>query len=183
MGMIYVSSSASTQSMVRLLTAAIAVLILGHADAARAAAIVTRVWDGDTVSVRRDDQELRVRLAGIDAPEHDQPHGDAAATRLNALLLGREVRLEDGKVDRYGRLVAKVWVQPPDCPTCGKTLDAGLAQLTAGHAWWYRRYRDDQSPEDRGRYEFAEREARARRAGLWAEPDPTPPWNWPRTQR
>ena len=33
--------------------------------------------------------------------------------------------------DRCGRIVGKVWVNPPDCPTCGKTLDVGLALVEA----------------------------------------------------
>ena len=36
-------------------------------------------------------------------------------------------------------------------PSCGKTLDANLAQVLAGFAWWYRYYAKEQSEEDRGR--------------------------------
>ena len=68
----------------------------------------------------------------------------------------KEVRVEFQKHDRYGRIVGKVWVRPPDCPTCGKTLDVGLAQVTSGMAWWYRKYANEQSREDQRRYEFAE---------------------------
>ena len=45
-----------------------------------------------------------------------------------------------------------MWVQPLDCPRCGKTLDVGLAQISVGLAWWFSRYADEQSAEDRGRY-------------------------------
>lgn len=48
------------------------------------------------------------------------------------------------KTDRFGREVCKVWVQPSDCPRCGKTLDVGLAQISVGLAWWFRRYADEQ---------------------------------------
>ena len=47
------------------------------------------------------------------------------------------------------------------------TLDAGLAQITNGMAWWYRKYAHEQSPEDQRRCEFAEQEAEAKKAGLW----------------
>ena len=73
-----------------------------------------------------------------------------------------------------------MWVQPPDCPRCGKTLNVGLAQVTDGMAWWYRYYGKEQSAEDRGRYESAEQEARLRRLGLWRDNDPVPPWEWRR---
>lgn len=49
-----------------------------------------------------------------------------------------------------------MWVQPLDCPCCGKTLDVGLAQLSVGLAWWFSRYADEQSAEDRGRYKSEE---------------------------
>ena len=67
-----------------------------------------------------------------------------------------------------------------DCPACGKTLDVGHAQISAGLAWWYRAYAKEQSVEDRGRYESEENEARLRRRGIWADPQPVPPWEWRR---
>ena len=144
---------------------------------------VTRVWDGDTISVQADGRDYRIRLAGIDAPEHDQPYGQTASRRLTGMLDGKSVRIESSKTDRYGRLVAKVWVEPADCRGCGKTLDAGMGMLTTGLAWWYRYYKKDQSIEDRERYEFAEYEAKAKRAGLWQDDNPIPPWDWPRGDR
>jgi endonuclease YncB( thermonuclease family) len=50
--------------------------------------------------------------------------------------------------------------------------------MTAGLAWWFRKYANEQSAEDRGRYEHAEFEAKIRRAGLWSEKAPTPPREW-----
>jgi hypothetical protein len=41
-------------------------------------------------------------------------------------------------------------VQPKLPDACPKTLDAGLAQITVGLAWWYRKYAKEQSPEDAG---------------------------------
>ena len=61
---------------------------------------------------------------------------------------------------------------------CPKTLDVGRAQLTVGLAWHFKKYEREQSEEDRLAYAFDEQEARARKAGLWNEPDPTPPWDW-----
>ena len=40
---------------------------------------VIRVADGDTISVRRDGETLRIRLDGIDTPESDQPFGTTAS--------------------------------------------------------------------------------------------------------
>jgi len=158
-------------------------LVGGCAEAQTLTGRVTHVYDGDTVSLHASSTDHRVRLLGIDSPEFDQPYGTAARQHLERLVLDKEVRLETRKKDRYGRLLGKLWVQPADCPGCGKTLDANLAMLTMGLAWWYRYYREDQSPEDQGRYEFAEYEAKSKRAGLWQDENPTPPWDWPRGDR
>jgi len=53
----------------------------------------------------------------------------------------------------------------------------GLAQVTTGMAWWYRKYAIEQSPEDQGLYESAEQEAKAKRSGLWQDKNPQPPWS------
>ena len=105
---------------------------------------VIHIADGDTITVLDSDKEQhRIRIAGIDAPEKGQPFANASRKRLGELVAGKEVRIEFEKYDHYGRIVGKVWVSPLDCPTCGKTLDAGLAQITTGMAWRYRKYAHD----------------------------------------
>lgn len=146
--------------------------------------IVVSVADGDTITVLDANREQhKIRFSGIDAPEKAQPFGQRSKENLSRLVFSKDVRVEWEKRDKYKRIVGKVWVQPADCPTCPKTLDAGLAQLTFGLAWWYRKYAKEQSPEDAGRYEFAEQEARAKRAGLWADGNPVPPWDWRKGER
>jgi len=145
---------------------------------------VVKVADGDTITVLDSNKDQhRVRLAGIDAPEKGQPFGNASRKRMNEMVARKEVRVEFNKHDRYGRIVGKVLVRPPDCPTCGMTLDVGLAQITAGMAWWYRKYANEQSSEDQEQYEFAEQESRAKRAGLWQDKNPQPPWEFRAIQR
>lgn len=140
---------------------------------------VVAVTDGDTIKVLDADKvQHKVRLKGIDAPERNQPFGKASRTNLSFMVAGKEVLVVSSGKDRYGRMLGKVWVQPSDCPSCGKTLDANYAQVLAGMAWWYRYYASEQSPEDRGRYESAEDEAKARGWGLWADPDPISPYEW-----
>lgn len=146
--------------------------------------VVVAVSDGDTVTVLDAAKiQHKIRIAGIDAPEKTQPFGQMAKERMSALVFQKEVRLEGDKLDRYGRTVAKVWVSSPYCPHCPKTLDAGLATLTIGLAWHYKKYQNEQSVEDRERYAFAEYEAKSKRAGLWSEVNPVPPWDWRKSQR
>lgn len=138
---------------------------------------VVSVTDGDTITILdAERQQYKIRLTGIDAPERTQAFGDRSKTNLSVLLFNKNVRVEWHKRDRYQRIIGKVMVAPPDCPNCGLTLDVGLAQITTGMAWWYRAYANEQSVEDRGRYEHAEFEAKIRRVGLWADTNPIPPW-------
>jgi endonuclease YncB( thermonuclease family) len=142
---------------------------------------VVAVTDGDTIKVLDASQEVhKIRLNGIDAPEKSQPFGNTSRKYLESLVAGKQVVVKSTKYDRYGRILGNVWVQPADCSRCGKTLYVNYAQVLAGMAWWYRYYADDQTEEDRGRFESAEREAIARKWGLWADPDPQPPWVWRR---
>lgn len=83
-------------------------------------ATVTRVVDGDTIHVDLDEEELRVRLLNIDAPETEGPyteaecHGETSAAYLAELLpTGTEVRLveDEEPQDRYGRYLAGVYLE------------------------------------------------------------------------
>lgn len=142
---------------------------------------VVGVADGDTVTVLdTEHQQHKIRVAGIDAPEKKQPFGQRSKANLSALVFNREVDVVGDKRDRYGRTVAKIMVAKVDCrtPNCPRTEDAGLRQIEAGLAWWYRKYAKEQSPQDRAIYEAAESNARTRAIGLWLEREPVPPWEW-----
>lgn len=120
---------------------------------------VVGVADGDTITVLDANKtQHKIRVGGIDAPEKSQPFGQRSKASMSDLVFGKDVEVVAGKRDRYGRLIGKVMVAAPSCAarTCPKTLDAGLAQLTTGMAWWYRRYAREQSAEDAGAYAFAE---------------------------
>jgi endonuclease YncB( thermonuclease family) len=77
---------------------------------------VARVYDGDTFETRRGE---KVRLLGINTPEiaHGdspaEPWGEKAASALKHLIEGQRLRLsfDTEKRDRYGRLLAQVWLR------------------------------------------------------------------------
>ena len=145
---------------------------------------VVSVTDGDTIKVLDNtNTQHKVRLTGIDAPERGQPFGTKSKDHLAFMVAGKKVFVESDKNDRYGRVLGKVWVQPSDCSTCAKTLDVNHAQVLAGMAWWYRYYAKEQSPQDRGRYESAEDEAKKRKWGLWVDPNPISPYDWRKGKR
>lgn len=143
----------------RLATFLIAMVMAAQAWAYTAR--VTRVHDGDTLTAAG----VRVRLYGIDAPELDQPGGQASRDHLASLVLGREVEVEPRDRDDYGRTVAVVLL--PD----GRDVNALMVK--AGQAWVYRKY---------CRHCYAMRTdeawARLRGLGLWSDPGPVPPWRW-----
>ena len=124
------------------------------------AARVARVVDADTYDVVTGGQQVRVRLLGVDAPEHDQAFGAQATDSVAALLpVGRLVLLRRHGVDLYGRTLGSL-VLPAAFGTdgCG-ALDSLL--VVRGWAWAY-----DPAHKVAGR---AAQQAQAQAAGrgLW----------------
>jgi micrococcal nuclease len=130
---------------------------------------VVRVVDGDTVHVRLADRVEKVRYIGIDSPETHHPTrgeepGARVATAVNGRLVGNwPVRLEpDVQLrDRYGRLLAYVWVKRADgveVMVNAELVRLGYAQVmtvppNVRHAEMFRKLAA---------------EAREQRRGLWA---------------
>jgi hypothetical protein len=74
---------------------------------------VVGVSDGDTLTVLTDHKrQVRVRLAGIDAPKRRQPFGTRARQALSALAFGRAARVEVDDIDGYGRTVGRAGRRP-----------------------------------------------------------------------
>jgi endonuclease YncB( thermonuclease family) len=135
---------------------------------------VTAVNDGDTIKVlTAEKQLLRVRVAWIDAPESSQAFGQRAKQAMSALVFGKDVELRFHTVDRYGRLICMVLVDG---------TDAGLELIREGFAWAYAKYLPEASLDIQRSYTAAEAAARARSIGLWADPDPVPPWQYRKTE-
>jgi endonuclease YncB( thermonuclease family) len=149
------------------------------ANAAEFSGRVVGVADGDTVTVLDGaNEQHRIRLAGIDAPEKRQPYGEHAKQHLSNLVYGKNVLVVWDKRDRYGRIVGRVLAPECDRSSCRYAIDAGLEQLKAGLAWHYKQYEKEQPVDERVRYSTSERDARARREGLWRDNDALPPWQF-----
>lgn len=163
----------------RLATLALCGLCSALAQADTLSGWVVKIVDGDTIAVRdTSNRQHMVRLVGAGAPDHLQAFGDQSQQNLGSLVYGRDVTVEWERHDPYGRIVGKVMVALPNCiaSACPKVLDAGLAQVAAGFAWWFRPYAGQQPAEDRRTYEQAEFQAKIRRLGLWSGKNPAPPW-------
>jgi endonuclease YncB( thermonuclease family) len=123
------------------------------------------VLDGDSIRVLEGDETIEVRLEGIDAPEHRQAFAERAKRALSDLVYGRNVEVRAEGRDGFGRVLGRVYVGG---------LDVNLEMVRRGLAWHYKRYSTDRALAE------AEGAARARRAGLWVDPEPVPPWMYRR---
>lgn len=130
---------------------------------------VVRVLDGDTIEVLHEGRGAKVRLAEIDCPEKSQAFGQRAKQFTSELVFGKEVTVQVLEFDRNRRMIGKVRLLD------GTSLNREL--VSAGLAWWYRNYSHDQSIGE------LETSAMAVKRGLWADPDPIPPWEFRKSKR
>lgn len=138
---------------------------------------VVSVQDGDSlqvVTLNRTDTPVRVRLYGIDAPEHDQGFGRDARDRLGSLVRGKaNLILEYKDTDRYGRLVGVLYFASD-----GRQRSVNRVMVEEGMARWYSRYGGRELGLDQ-----AERNARSARRGIWSSSRQVAPWDHRREQR
>jgi len=119
----------------RLLPLLPLLLVAGPAWAAPIDGTVVRVVDGDTIYVQLRDRVEKIRYIGVNTPEihhptkGEEPGGREAAAVNRRLVGGRPVRLElDVRTrDRYGRLLAYVWVG--DTMVNAELVRQGYAQV------------------------------------------------------
>ncbi|GJL55807.1 MAG: endonuclease [Nitrospirales bacterium] len=124
---------------------------------------VIKVYDGDTITVLNEQNEtIKIRLNGIDAPEKAQAFGKKSQKLAASLVMGKTVTIIDHGEDRYHRIIGDVVLED------GRVLNQELVR--AGLAWWFRRYSDDR--------ELAELEldAKLSNSGLWRDKNAIPPW-------
>jgi endonuclease YncB( thermonuclease family) len=128
---------------------------------------VIAVHDGDTITLQNESGQKKIRLAGIDAPELNQPFGVESRIALREAVLDKAVLVETSKSDKFGRVVGKVTVDGQDI---------NLKQLQLGMAWVYREYLKELSKEDKVLYLEAEVQSKTSDAGLWKDESPIEPW-------
>jgi endonuclease YncB( thermonuclease family) len=146
----------------RLALGLLAVMAPGVVYSAEYRADVFRVIDGDTLEVRHHGRSERIRVEGIDCPELKQPYGKGAKRAVMALVIGSPVTLKTYGRSRDGALRADVFLEN------GRRL--GQILLEEGLAW--KVATEDLHVDD------SEEGARYAKRGLWADPNPTPPWKY-----
>lgn len=129
---------------------------------------VVRVIDGDTIVVREEGKEVKVRLIGVDTPESVdtrtkvQCFGKEAAAFTTKLLSGEQVRLEPDATqtdtDIYGRLLRYVYIAD------GQLVNDRLIREGYAHEYTYKIPYQKQV-----QFREAQKEAREQRRGLWSK--------------
>ena len=105
---------------------------------------------------------ITARVVGV--ADGDSIFGERAKQFTQNLCFGKIVLYRIVGIDIFEQTLAIVSLED------GRELN--LALLEAGLAWHLQRHSNRQD------YEAAEQEARKAGVGLWAAPDPTPPWEW-----
>jgi micrococcal nuclease len=122
---------------------------------------VVYVVDGDTVDI---ENEVRLRLIGIDTPEKSECGYSEAKDFVKALVEGKDVRLEKdiSGTDRYDRLLRYVYLPADDINEDDILVNEAI--LRAGHARTLAI-----APDNRYRDLFATAQEEAKRAGkgMW----------------
>jgi endonuclease YncB( thermonuclease family) len=128
---------------------------------------VVRIYDGDTIKAVGHDIEIKVRLVGIDAPETSkgkrkpgQPFGRKAEKYLAGLVLNRVVDIKGYGSDRYGRILAEIYVGD---------RNVNLEMVKTGYAEVY----SGRPPKGLYMKEYKKAEDRARNVGqgIWSQGD------------
>ncbi|CAN1812200.1 Uncharacterized 38.1 kDa protein [Linum perenne] len=113
-------------------------------------------------------RKYRIRLRGVDAPESSMPYGKEAKEELVKLIQGKCLRVLIYDQDRYGRCVGDIY--------CNGLFIQEI-MLKKGLVWHYFAY--DKRPE----LASWEKQARAKRVGLWASKNPQEPWEFRKNKR
>jgi endonuclease YncB( thermonuclease family) len=130
------------------------------------------IADGDTLTVLdASNKQHKISLEGIDAPESNQDYSSRAKQSLSDLVFGKTVTVTSRKKDKYGRTLGTLTLD-------GK--DINQEQINRGMAWFYRAYQAELPANVAAVYGLAETRARQEKRGLWADAEPTPPWDFRR---
>ena len=127
---------------------------------------VVGVHDGDTITLlMTDHQQVKVRLAQIDAPEIGQAFGQRSKQALSDLVFNKSIEVKKETIDKYGRTVGTLFLDG---------IDVNAEMIRRGAAWVYRKYAKDQLLFQ------LETQAKQEKRGLWNLPESEriPPWEW-----
>ncbi|MBD3330055.1 nuclease [Candidatus Peregrinibacteria bacterium] len=143
--------------------------VIDYADSVKSLeANVSKVVDGDTIKVGVFDEQITIRLIGVDTPESVHPQKEVECFALEASqfvkdnLLGKTVTLipdpTQGDEDKYGRKLRYVYLED------GSNFNEAIIKNGYGHEYTYNIPYQYQSE-----FIAAEKYAHENFLGLWAE--------------
>jgi micrococcal nuclease len=139
------------------------------------------VYDGDTFRVIKNGEEIKIRMACIDAPEKKQELGIASRDYLRSLLNKNPNKLIviERDRDRFGRTVAEIFI-----PTGNgdEEIPVNAMMINSGMAHFYPEFARN-CPDNAERYAQLEKEAQRSRLGVWKSPNVMLPSEFRRKNR
>lgn len=149
---------------------------------------VVEVLSGSSIRVKAVTPESKTvefmcMIFGIDAPVFlyngaiKQPYGEESKKEMEVMVIGQEV-----EVTMHGHFFHSA---DGLCSVRKGGRDVGLEMIKKGYAWVMMGFEDDEKelPPFLKEYSKAQKEARAKKVGLWKDEDPTPPWQFRKTVR
>ncbi len=125
---------------------------------------VLYTFDGDTYSVKINNQKEKIRVLGIDTPEKkggfrsEGCFGNQASDYVKEKLKNKKIALSKPKTysntDKYGRLLRYVFLDGEDF---------GAHLISEGYAFSYKKFKHPQ----RNYYNTLEKEAKKNKKGMW----------------
>ncbi len=130
---------------------------------------ISKISDGDTLHIESiNKKKIKVRLAGIDAPELNQPFGKNSKKILTNFL-NKNIKLRVLSKDRYKRTIGIIYYN---------NHDINYHILKSGAAWAYKKYLYQLPISVKKKYQSLEALSRKNKIGLWKDSNPIPPWKW-----
>lgn len=124
---------------------------------------ITYFYDGDTVKIKDQAYEYKLRITDIDAPERNQTYGKKSRRALMDFCAETNIFVAISGTDKYGRKLGKLLCNQQDVST---------HMVKYGHAWFNKRFSMNYT------LDLAEQDARKNKLGLWQNTNPAPPWVW-----
>ena len=145
-------------------------VVCSPAFAGKLSGMVIRVVDGDTIKIATPKgKEIAIRLASVDAPEYDQPHGEISKQFLTRIALKQWVEAECYGKDPFKRRVCRVEIDG---------ADIAVQLLLAGMVYIDVRYLTQLNSLLMQVYVHSETNARIGKKGVWEDKTAVFPWEW-----
>ena len=142
------------------------ILISSFNTAFAAMARVVDVFDGDTLNVEIQNEIVRIKLYGIDAPESGQAGNNSSTRFLKHLVLNDLVDLKMVNTDVFGRSLAVL-------TRAGQKLSINATIVANGYAWVKPNECEISVCDELIKLES---QAKLLKLGIWSGHDLVPPW-------